>query len=577
MGSNLRWKLQEDLDSVRRFIQQPDWVSLGVEDRRELEEAADRFQESLNAAQGQYLWTGFLGGTGVGKSSLMNALAKAQIAGTSHRRPHTDRILIYHHHMVELPAFMHHCQAAWAAHRHQADSVKDILLCDLPDFDSLQPENREAVLEFMSHLDLLVWVASPEKYADRSLHTALVQAPKAVGNFYFVLNKMDRLWDGDRAEESLDQMQRVTEHFRNLIIQTLSKRPDDQAGGHPRLFTVSALERPPYSTWNQIALFRDALFTQRSTKQVRAIKSANLEQEMTSLYQPLRRERDRLQKSLNMVERLQEEMTQEVRTWHDNGERILASWVRDRMEPLLIKQGPQKELLFGPARLVRMMVREWRRRGEGDPHPVPDVSQESEIQKLYSRIENLKNRLMTVILREDQAQSLGRELEDTVDVPRLWEQMITNWQGIVTRALTRNRPAKGLKLAVGQGLVYGLLTLFFAFGLGGRQTWMDMFVQPGPGTALAVFFSILESLFSPLGLAALGSYGLLMLGAGVRFYQAQGRRLEEWSQARGRRISAELTAVWDEGLQEVEQSLKSIHARVEDTLQSLQSILEPKR
>jgi hypothetical protein len=576
MGNRLRWKLQEDLDSVRGFIQKPDWVSLGVEDRRELQKAADRFQERLDAAQDQFLWAGFLGGTGVGKSSLMNVLAKAQVAGASHRRPHTDRILIYHHQLVELPSFVHQCRAAWAAHGHQSDAVKDILLCDLPDFDSLQPENREAVLEFMSHLDILVWVASPEKYADRSLHTTLVQAPKAVGNFYFVLNKMDWLWDGDRAEASLDQMQRVTEHFRNLIIQTLSKRPNDHAGGYPSLFAVSALERPPYSSWNQIALFRDALFTQRSAKQVRAIKSANLEQEMDSLYQPLRRERDSLQKSLAVVERLQEEMTQEVRTWHDNGERILASWVRDRMEPLLIKQGPLKGPLFGPARLVRIAVLEWRRRGEGDPHPVPDVSQELEIQKLHSRIENLKNRLVAVTLREDQAQSLRRELEDTVDVPGIWEQMTTNWQGIVTRALTLNRPAKGLKLAVGQGLVYGLLTLFFAFGLGGRQAWMDLLVQPGPGTALAVFFSLLESLFSPLGLAALGSYGLLMLWAGVRFYQAQGRRLEKWARARGRRISAELTAVWDEGLEEVDQSLRSIHTRMEDKLRSLQSILEPK-
>lgn len=576
MGSKLHRQLEEDLGTVRRFVREQDWVSLDSDARRELEEEVNRFQKRLDAAQGQYLWTGFLGGTGVGKSSLMNALAKADVAGTSHRRPYTDRILIYHHHQVELPSFEHHCQAAWAEHVHQADAVKDILLCDLPDLDSMQPENKEAVLEFMAHLDLLVWVASPEKYADQSLHQTLSQAPKAMGNFYFVLNKMDRLWDRTRAEESLDQMQRVTEHFRSLIIQTLSRRQEANTGANPRLFTVSAVERPPYSTWNQLALFRDALFTQRSNKQVAAIKSANLEQEMTSLYQPLRRERERLEESLAVVKRLQEEVEEEGRAWHESGERILDSWVGGRLEPLLIQKGPGGGPLFGPARLVAIAALEWRRRVGREWPSAPDVTQEPELQKINFRIENLKNRLVTVVLREDSHESLRREIEDAVDGSRLWERATTNWQGVVTGALTQDRPAKGVKLVMGQSLVYGLLTLFFAFGLGGRQAWMDIFLHPGLGSALAVFFSVLESLFSPLGLAALCTYGLLLLGLGVRFYQAHGRRLGQWARARGRLVSAELTAIWDEELKEVGRSLQRIHSRMEDKLQSLQAILEAK-
>ncbi|OPX41116.1 MAG: hypothetical protein B1H13_03780 [Desulfobacteraceae bacterium 4484_190.3] len=47
---------------------------------------------------------GLLGGTGVGKSSLMNALAGSEIAATSHRRQHTDSVLIYRYVKTPFPS-----------------------------------------------------------------------------------------------------------------------------------------------------------------------------------------------------------------------------------------------------------------------------------------------------------------------------------------------------------------------------------------------------------------------------------------------------------------------------------------
>jgi hypothetical protein len=573
MGSTLHRNLQQNLDHIRRFVREGGWISLDSRDREELEQTAAGFQTRLDAARDELLCAGFLGGTGVGKSSLMNALAQAEVAGTSHRRPYTDHILIYHHAQVELPSFVHQGQAAWAEHAHQAEAVKDILLCDLPDFDSLRPENKEAVLGFMSNLDLLVWVASPEKYADRSLHSALSQAPKAVGNFYFVLNKMDRLWDRKKAEQSLDQMQRVTEHFRSLLAQTLARRADTKGNVFPRLFAVSALEERPHSAWNQLSQFRDVLFARRTAKQVEAIKAANLEQEMAALYQPLGIEKERLEQSLVVVRQLQEEVEAESRSWTQDGETVLASWVEKRIKPMLIQQGPGLAPLFGPARLVGVGVREWRQRGAKDLASVPDVGEEPGLLGLYSRMKHLKNRLLALVLRNDNPRFLGHALEEAADVNRLWEQVASQWQGAVNNALAQDRPGRWPGLAAGQILVYALLILFLFIGLGGGQVWKELIIHPGPGSVLEVFFSAVETLFSLQGVAALVSFGLLMLGAGVRFYQAWRRKLQDWAQGQGRILTAELTGLWTSGLEEVKQNLELIHSRLSQKLQSLDAIL----
>jgi len=104
-----------------------------------------------------YLTIGLLGGTGVGKSTVMNALAGSEIASASHRRPHTDRVLITARRgrptIPQLPGE----EIPWTLIVHRSDAIRQVLLCDLPDFDSLLGQHRERVIQFLEHLDLLVW------------------------------------------------------------------------------------------------------------------------------------------------------------------------------------------------------------------------------------------------------------------------------------------------------------------------------------------------------------------------------------------------------------------------------------
>ena len=55
---------------------------------------------------------GLVGGTGVGKSTLINALAGDAISTSSDRRPTTDRVIVYRHERTLLPSLLPHTDIA---------------------------------------------------------------------------------------------------------------------------------------------------------------------------------------------------------------------------------------------------------------------------------------------------------------------------------------------------------------------------------------------------------------------------------------------------------------------------------
>jgi len=226
--------LKNKLDQIHQWVDRGTFLSLSSDEVRALHEEADRLSEKFTALQDSFLTVGLLGGTGVGKSSIMNALAGVEMASTSHRRPHTDHVLLYRHSEVDpLPALALD-DLLWRDITHQVDAIQHIVLCDLPDFDSLLGEHRQHVLQFLEHLDLLVWVTSPEKYADGRFYEFLQGVPKARENFTFVLNKVDLLFQDESAETGYEHMGRILHRFQELI--------KDAGVDEPLLYAVSAEE-----------------------------------------------------------------------------------------------------------------------------------------------------------------------------------------------------------------------------------------------------------------------------------------------------------------------------------------------
>jgi GTP-binding protein EngB required for normal cell division len=142
------------------------------------------------------------GPTGAGKSTLFNALAGAELAGTGVRRPTTSSA------SAAVWGSVDGALLDWLAvprrHAAEAGGAPGLVLLDLPDFDSVQVGHRLEVERLVALVDLMVWVVDPQKYADAALHDDLLRPLAAHGDvMVVVLNQADLL-----APSALDAARR---------------------------------------------------------------------------------------------------------------------------------------------------------------------------------------------------------------------------------------------------------------------------------------------------------------------------------------------------------------------------------
>ena len=123
----------------------------------------------------------FVGGTGVGKSSLLNGLAGAAVSAASVRRPTTTSPIAW------VPAAERAALVpllAWIGvedvREHAGPDLGTVAILDLPDMDSVAAEHRARVEAILPRVDAVAWITDPEKYHDAALHDdflARVAAP----------------------------------------------------------------------------------------------------------------------------------------------------------------------------------------------------------------------------------------------------------------------------------------------------------------------------------------------------------------------------------------------------------------
>ena len=181
-----------------------------------------------------------LGGTGVGKSSLMNALAQDEIAQVAATRPTTRQLTAYFHKETGSSS-LGGLEARAKLVAHERATLKDKIVVDAPDFDSTVHENKVLLEQALESTDLALVVATPDKYMAHELFSLLEKYRDGVA-FVFVLNKCDR---GEFAEIKADLQREVERRrFRDprvFAVSARAARHGEAAGDWPELLAL--LER----------------------------------------------------------------------------------------------------------------------------------------------------------------------------------------------------------------------------------------------------------------------------------------------------------------------------------------------
>jgi len=225
----LERRLRVWLDARRRF-------PFTMLQRAELEGLAGDLARQAQAldVEKPLLTVMLMGGTGVGKSTLLNALAAAPIAQSSFTRPTTRDPVVYFHHSVRperLDPALRLCKLV----QHERPGLEQKIIVDTLDLDSNDLANREKLLALLPIADVVLYVGSQEKYHDR-LGWEIFKEQRQRRAFAFVLNKWDRCLTaetGVRPDEDLLQDLRTEGFAGPLLFRTNAQAWLDTPDGKP--------------------------------------------------------------------------------------------------------------------------------------------------------------------------------------------------------------------------------------------------------------------------------------------------------------------------------------------------------
>ncbi len=495
-----RSSITDSIEKIRQFLELTGQYVLS---QGELEEYRLRTRTLLEKAQspGEVLYAGILGGTGVGKSTLVNALAKEKISDPSDRRPYTDKAVVYRYHetargLEKVSDLLRDPDAL-----HSVEAIRDLILLDLPDFDSIDENNRRTVLQLLPELDSIIWVVSPEKYADAVFYDMVRRTSMHRDSFTFVFNKADELIEDGRH----DRHGRLKEVQGDLIFRLRHEARVQE----PRVYSLSAEkehsgERYDTALAEEFRSFYNYLMVRRDAKEIASVKTINLIEETRGLIADLNskihpQEKARILKSISGIESNPAEREEQSIECYEHERALEAS---------LLRYLTAEDSSIASVRwAVRLLSRGRLAGGVSSDHRLEGVFQKAagaQTRTRTTRLEKTVAQIDSELLlafwqgNETQTESQPHELLNAAvqDASKAFVQHISSRVQSLKGSLARWR-------RFGQKLVLFLPVPFLLLRLSGLErieAWLD---APSVAGTFKILLGLFMTLFSPEGLTGL--------------------------------------------------------------------------
>lgn len=162
------------------------------------------FQSGESGSDTLFLY-GILGGKDVGKTSLINQLAGESISLDTNLLDEGTRTGVAYCHEKDRESLARRLNMdrdmVMEYVTHNRDELKNVVLIDFPDFDSRFAAHLDYVHQLAPHLQGILWLTTPRKYADHELFDQLERVAQSHENYYIVLNKVDQIEKQASSEE----------------------------------------------------------------------------------------------------------------------------------------------------------------------------------------------------------------------------------------------------------------------------------------------------------------------------------------------------------------------------------------
>lgn len=160
-----------------------------------------------------------MGGTGTGKSTIVNSLLSSDVSNVGVKRPCTMTAAIfaqprYEQIISQTPLIFEGPQKQAELLLLSKTELEKIVLIDTPDFDSIASENKVIAARLMVIADVILFVTSQEKYGDLICRQMLEESVRWGKKIVLILNKVS----SEEASEEFAEFSKTLGPTQDLVL-----------------------------------------------------------------------------------------------------------------------------------------------------------------------------------------------------------------------------------------------------------------------------------------------------------------------------------------------------------------------